>query len=141
MREYQILMGKDQLDLWNALIEHQYKPTKETEERLNILAASNEKRLIESQESAEKEFIMAHTQPMLELVKSISDKYFLVGQHSPFYLTWNISSDDSDNYYSVKFWKGRFDYVEDIAGGYGGTNTLEENISYWRLMELINSKK
>lgn len=140
MREYQILMSRDQLDLWNAIIKHQYAPTEKTKAELEKLSKESDEKLKRWQEDAETQFIARHGEATFEMVKSISDKYFLVGKSAPFYLSWVISSDESDNYYLITFSQGYFDYVEDIAGGYAGRNILEHDIRFSRVLELLKTQ-
>jgi hypothetical protein len=138
-RKYTMLGSKDFMDLFSATIKHEYAPTEETKKELERLDAKNISDLNEWQSKAEKEFISEYSQDLFEFIKSISKEYFLVGKSKPFGLSWNISSDENDNYFTVRFYKGKFDYVEDICGGYAGTEILEENISHERVLELLKS--
>lgn len=141
-REYKMLMGKDQADMFDAMLKNNFNPTEESKKELERLQEENTVRLNDWQFKAEREFIKEHGQLMLDLVKSISKEYFLVAKSKPFYLSWTIKTDtENDDYYSVRFWKGKFDYILEECGGYAGTKVLEEDLSHVRIMELINDTK
>lgn len=141
MKEYQMLMGKDSMNLFNAVLQQQYNPSEENKKRVDDLSAELSKTLEWAQKNAELSFIAEHGQELLDFVKAISKKNFLVGQTKPYSLSWEIKWDsDSDDYWVIRFWKGKFDYVKEICGGYAGAETLEENLSSERVMELLATK-
>lgn len=138
-KEYMMLVGKDFYDLFSAEVKHLYKPTNKTKKELDRLHEKNKNDLNEFQAKAEQEFILEYGEEILDFVKCISSEYFLVGKSKPFGLSWNISSDENDDYISIRFYKGKFDYVKDICGGYALTEILEADISFIRVIELLNS--
>lgn len=141
MNEYKMLVSLDFNNLFNALIKDQYFPTEETKKELDRLSAENTASLIKTQNKNKEKFVKEYGEGVFYFIETISDKYFLVGKSEPFYLSWNFRSDENDDYWSIRFYKGEFEYVMDICGGYGGTEVLEKNISTERVLELLKTKE
>jgi len=138
-------MGKESIDIFNAEIQYQFRPTAENKKILDGLYDKLTKNLDASQQKKEAEFIEEHGQQLFDFVKSLSKDRFLIGKDKPFYLSWFVADeeqakDEDDNYWKVTFYKGQFDYVQDICGGYAGSETLEKNISRERVLELMKNK-
>lgn len=145
MNEFKILMGKDQMDFMDALLQNQINPSEENKKRVDELSAENTRKIKEGHDKNANEFISEHGQELFDFVSSFSEENFLFTKNRPFYLTWFVADeeqaqDENDNYWKVTFYKGQFNYVKDICGGYAGTEILEENISQERVLELINTK-
>lgn len=141
MNSYQMLASLDFKEYYDAMVADTYNSTPETRAKLNDCYAKNEAYLKTEQEKIRQQFINELGYDMYQFVAELmKSKYFLVGKTNPFRLEWNLGSDDNDDYWSIKFQKGRFDYVLDICGGYGGTQILEKDISKNRVLELINKK-
>lgn len=136
-QEYKILMGKDSMDYFEAQLKAIYQPSEENTKRLEEIHGKVSMELTKSQLKKELEFIELYGQDMLDFVKNFSKPYFLATVNSPFTISWDVKSDDNDDYWEVIFCKGKFDYRLSICGGYGGHETLEENISRERVLELI----
>lgn len=140
MSEFKIMMGKDSKDLMEAMFKHYFAPTEETKKRVDFLSAENSRKIKEGHDKNAIEFIAEHGQQLFDFVSSISKENFLFTKNKPFHLSWDIDSDEDDNYWQVSFYNGKFDYEKLVCGGYAGTETLEENISQERVLELINTK-
>lgn len=140
MSEYKMFMGKDSIDLFDALLKHQFRPTDQTKKTLDELQAKNHQRIVEMQIKAESDFISLYGQDIFDFVQGISKENFLATVSKPYSLSWEIKFDsDNDDYWSVGFFKGHFNYVKDICGGYGGRDILEANISIDRVKELLST--
>lgn len=136
--DYKILIGKDTKDYFDALIQHNYNPSAETEARLNKVSEAISIERYSRQIKAEMNFAFLYGRDTLDFVKSISKEHALAFKEPPYYLTWDIKSDENDDYWEVAFVKGIFRYQIQIGAGYGGTEILEDNISHERVLELIN---
>lgn len=75
---------------------------------------------------------------LFDFVKSILKENFLYAKRSPYLLTWDVNSDEDDNYLDVCFYDGKFEYRKHICGGYAGVEVLESDISKERVIELIH---
>ena len=138
MREYTILVSSDFKEYWDALISDSYNPTPESKAKLELFDAKNKAYLKEEQRKLQLQFIQEYDDTMYQFVSELmKSEYFLVGKSNPFHITWNLGSDDNDNYWTIRFYKGQFDYILEVCGGYGGTEILESNISKERVKELI----
>ncbi|HUM52926.1 MAG TPA: hypothetical protein PK431_13975 [Chitinophagales bacterium] len=136
MREYTMLVSKGFKDYFDAVLQDQFNPSEANKERLKQLQDENTASLIKSQQKAEIEFLGKYSKETLEFIRSISKEYFLVGSYI---LHWGIKSDDNDDYWEVRFNDGQFEYVLSICGGYAGTEILERNLTFERVLELLNS--
>lgn len=138
MKEYTVLMGKEQMECFDAVLKAQYQPSKENSDRLAKLQTEATERLIKSQKEKEIVFIAEWGQELFDFIAKISKPYFLVGKDNNGAFTWEVSWDsDNDDYLQIQFYKGQFNYQRSICGGYGGTEKIEENISRERVLELL----
>lgn len=137
MREYTMLVSKDFKDYFDAVLQDQFNQNEANSARLKKMQDENTKRLNQSQEKAEIEFLSKYSKEMLEFIRSISKEYFLVGNYI---LNWAVKNDDNDNYWEVRFNNVQFDYVLSICGGYAGTEILERNLSFERVLELLKKE-
>lgn len=141
MQEYKILVGKATMDMWDATIKNIVDPSDNNKKRLEKLHEENRKSLDAFQREAEIKFIGLYGEDTLAFIKRLKNReYFLVGSVGLISLSWDVKSDENDNYWTVSFYRGKFSYRLLIAGGYGGVETLEENISHERVLELLNIK-
>lgn len=142
MREYVLFGGKDQIDMINALLKHEFNPTENTKAEVDRISGIISEKVKRNQIEAEKVFVELYGEEILSFVKSISRENFLSAKSHPYCLSWEVKTDyDNDNYWVVNFSKGKFSYCLEAASGYGGIKILEDSISQERVLELIKQKK
>lgn len=139
MKEYQIMTGSRQHAMWNALIEDLAHPSDASKGKLKQISEDNQKYYKAEQEKEEIRFVSMYGADMLAFVKHITKDFSLLGKSlSDYSLHWDVRTDtENDNYWTIRFYKGRFDYTLEIAGGYGGREILESDISKERVKELL----
>lgn len=141
MSEFKVFMGLDQMKYMNALLKHSAEPTEENKKSVEEAYKPILESLTKSQAKKVEEFVALYGQEMFDFVQSLSKGYFLVGKDAPFYLSFEVKADyDNDNYWMIKFKNGKFNYILDICGGYGGSEEIETNLSKERVLQLLNDE-
>src|SRR5690349_5283644 len=104
--EYKMLVGKETLEFFDAVLKAQYQPSKENTERLERLQRETDDRLIKSQKEKEIAFIDKYGQQLYDFVAKLSEPNFLVGKDINNSLFWEVKWDsDNDDYWDVYFYK------------------------------------
>lgn len=137
MRKYTIQTGSRGMEMLTLMFQ---PDSKEKTKRLNEINEEITKEILENHLFRKKIFIKEYGQEIFDFCESISKPTFLANKDYPYYLSWDCYSkenDDEDDYRIVYFYKGVFKYCIKYAGGYGGENVEEENLSFERVKELI----
>jgi len=135
-------MGADGKELFEALIENEYNPTKKSEERLKAISDKIEKQSNETILRNQKNFIFLYGKDLFDFIISIQNpKYTWWMGSDPYNFRWEIKWDsDTEDYWVIRFNKGVFDYVLEECAGYSGYKVLESNISKERVLELLKKE-
>lgn len=139
-KKYFIPVSSNGYDLWGASVEYSINPSQENKNKLDNISDRITKESNITITRNKVEFERLYGRNMLEFIISISNpKHTLWMGVDPFYFRWEVKwNEETEDYWTIKFYKGAFNYVLEECAGYGEYKTLEADISKERVLELLN---
>jgi len=135
---YVMYTGVDGMELWESTVAHQFRPTEASKKRLDAIY---DKISMEAKERSLqiKNYFTEHYGTEVEEILSIMMKGKPYRDIRPTMKLHGYFPDlEEDEEYMLQFSEGKFCVFKTVAGGYGGTTTVETNIHISRVQHLID---
>lgn len=133
-----IFVGATGKELFELTLEMEMNPNDKAKARLAEIYKKIDKEAVENHNTKAEKFILEYGQVLYRFIERLENKKNFLAYKDNFYFSWEVKRDGNEDYWMIRFQKGKFNYILDIAGGYGGEELLEENISKEQVLKLLN---